>query len=136
MGLAVDQLVSSWRRSLRQRNLAPRTIQTYVESATQLAGWLVDRGVTDVDEVTRDHVADFITHLIETRSPSTASVRFRALQQFFGWLAGEGELPEPNPMEKMRPPMGAGAAGARADRRPAAGAVRERGRQALQGPAR
>ncbi|MGH9287980.1 MAG: tyrosine-type recombinase/integrase [Acidimicrobiales bacterium] len=105
MGLAVDQLVSSWRRSLRQRNLAARTIKTYVESATQLAGWLAERGVTDVDEVTRDHVADFITHLIDTRSPSTASVRFRALQQFFGWLADEGELVGPNPMEKMRPPM-------------------------------
>jgi site-specific recombinase XerD len=105
MGLAVDELVASWRRSLRQRNLAARTIETYVESATQLCGWLADRGITDVDAVTRDCVADFITHLIETRSPSTASVRFRSLQQFFGWLAEEGELPGLNPMEKMRPPM-------------------------------
>ena len=105
MGLAVDELVASWRRSLRQRNLAARTIETYVESATQLCGWLADRGITEVDAVTRDRVADFITHLIETRSPSTASVRFRSLQQFFGWLAEEGELPGLNPMEKMRPPM-------------------------------
>jgi integrase/recombinase XerC len=105
MGLAVEQLVASWRRSLRQRNLAVRTIETYVESASQLAGWLGELGVGDVDEVTRDHVADFITHLIETRSPSTASVRFRSLQQFFGWLAEEGELAGANPMEKMRPPM-------------------------------
>jgi site-specific recombinase XerD len=105
MGLPVGQLVASWRRSLRQRNLAARTIETYVESAIQLSGWLADRGITDVDAVTRDHVADFITHLIETRSPSTGSVRFRSLQQFFGWLAEEGELPGPNPMEKMRPPM-------------------------------
>jgi integrase/recombinase XerC len=105
VGLAVDQLVASWRRSLRQRNLAARTIETYVESATQLSGWLSDRGITDVDAVTRDHVADFITHLIETRSPSTASVRFRSVQQFFGWLDDEGELAGTNPMEKMRPPM-------------------------------
>jgi site-specific recombinase XerD len=105
MGLAVDQLMASWRRSLRQRNLAARTIETYVESATQLSGWLADRGITDVDNVTRDHVADFITHLVDTRSPSTASVRFRSLQQFFGWLAEEGELAGANPMEKMRPPM-------------------------------
>ena len=105
MGLAVDQLVAPWRRSLRQRSLAARTIETYVESATQLSGWLADRGITDVDAVTRDHVADFITHLIETLSPSTASVRFRSLQQFFGWLAEEGELPGPNSMERMRSPM-------------------------------
>jgi integrase/recombinase XerC len=105
MGLAVDELVASWRRSLRQRNLAARTIETYVESATQLCGWFADRGITDVDAVTRDRVADFITHLIDTRSPATASVRFRSLQQFFGWLAEEGELPGLNPMEKMRPPV-------------------------------
>jgi site-specific recombinase XerD len=52
MGLAVEPLVASWQRSLRQRNLAARTIDTYVESATQLAGWLSERGVTDVDDVT------------------------------------------------------------------------------------
>jgi integrase/recombinase XerC len=105
MGLAVDQLVASWRRSLRQRNLAARTIETYVESATQLTGWLAEQGATDIDAVTRDHVADFITHLIETRSAATASVRFRSLQQFFGWLVDEGELVGTNPMEKMRPPI-------------------------------
>jgi site-specific recombinase XerD len=105
MGLAVDQLVASWRRSLRQRNLAARTIETYVESATQLTGLLAEQGATDIDAVTRDHVADFITHLIETRSAATASVRFRSLQQFFGWLVDEGELVGTNPMEKMRPPI-------------------------------
>jgi hypothetical protein len=76
-----------------------------VESAAQLSGWLAYQGITDVDAVTRDHVAEFITRLIETRSPSTASVRFRSLQQFFGWLAEEGELAGTNTMKKMRPPV-------------------------------
>jgi site-specific recombinase XerD len=106
MGLPVEVLVASWKRSLRQRNLAPRTIETYVDSGTQFAAWLVaEQRITDIDRVTRDHVADFVTHLIETRSPSTASVRFRSLQQLFSWLDDEGELPGPNPMAKMRPPL-------------------------------
>jgi hypothetical protein len=46
-----------------------------------------------------------IAHLIETQSPSTASVRFRSLRQFFGWLDDEGERAGANPMEEMRPPM-------------------------------
>jgi integrase/recombinase XerC len=106
MGLPVEDLVASWKRSLRQRNLAARTIETYVDSGTQFASWLEsEQRITDVDDVTRDHVADFITQLIETKSPSTASVRYRALQQLFGWLEDEEELAGPNPMAKMKPPL-------------------------------
>jgi site-specific recombinase XerD len=106
MGLTVESLVASWKRSLRQRNLATRTVETYTESGTQFANWLAsEQQLTDVDAVTRDHVADFITHLIEHKSASTASVRFRALQQFFNWLEDEEELAGPNPMAKMKPPI-------------------------------
>jgi site-specific recombinase XerD len=106
MGLPVERLVASWKRSLRQRNLAARTIETYTDSGSQFATWLSsEHKVTDVDAVTRDHVADFITHLLETKSASTASVRFRALQQLFKWLEDEEELAGPNPMAKMRPPL-------------------------------
>ena len=106
MGLPVEDLVASWKRSLRQRNLAARTIETYIDSGHQLAEWLAsEQRITDVDDVTRDHVSDFVTHLIETRSASTASVRFRALQQLFSWLEDEGELAGANPMAKMKPPL-------------------------------
>jgi hypothetical protein len=32
----IESLVNSWRRDLRARNLAPKTIKTYGESADQL----------------------------------------------------------------------------------------------------
>jgi integrase len=38
-------------------------------------------------------VEAFISHLVDTRSASTASVRFRALQQFFAWLVDEMRAP-------------------------------------------
>lgn len=84
MASEIEALVASWKRDLKARNLADRTVDTYSESASQLTDWLAEN--EDVDSpgaVTRDHVAGFITHLIETRSASTASVRYRALQQFF-----------------------------------------------------
>lgn len=99
----LSDLVDSWRRDLRARNLAPKTIKTYGEAGGQFAGWLEERGVESWSDATRDHVREFVTHLIETRSAATASVRFRALQQLFKWLVDEGEI-DASPMDKLRPP--------------------------------
>jgi site-specific recombinase XerD len=98
-----SSLVDSWRRDLRARNLAPKTIKTYGESADQFAAWLDEQGVAGPAAVARDHIRDFMTYLLETKSPATASVRFRALQQLFNWLVDEGEL-DASPMERMKPP--------------------------------
>jgi site-specific recombinase XerD len=99
----LSDLVDSWRRDLRARNLAPKTIKTYGDSGDQLAAWLEDAGVSSWADATRNHVREFVTHLIETRSAATASVRFRALQQLFNWLVDEGEI-DASPMDKLRPP--------------------------------
>jgi len=102
---AVNDLMASWLRSLRARNLSLKTISTYRQSVDQLAAWLTEQAqVTDVSEVRRRDVEDFIAHLVESRSASTASVRFRAVQQFFAWCVDEDEI-ETSPMTKMRPPM-------------------------------
>lgn len=104
MADGLSSLVDSWRRDLRARNLAPKTIKTYGESADQLVAWVVDEHeVTVPAGVERDHIRGFISHLLDTKSPATASVRFRALQQFFNWLVDEGELGA-SPMERMKPP--------------------------------
>ena len=55
-------------------------------------------------DVTRADVEDFITSLLGTRSPATANNRYRALQQFFGWLLDEEEI-DRSPMERMKPPI-------------------------------
>lgn len=96
-------LVRSWCRSLRARNLAQKTQRTYQQSAEQLGEWLAERDVA-VAEIRPGDIEGFIAHLLDTRSAATASVRFRALQQFFGWLEAEGEL-DPSPMARLRPPM-------------------------------
>jgi hypothetical protein len=57
----IEALINSWRRDLRARNLARKTIKTYGESADQLVAQLAGAGVTDAQAVTREHVSDFIT---------------------------------------------------------------------------
>jgi site-specific recombinase XerD len=69
-------LLVSWQRSLRARNLAPKTIKTYLEAASQLVDYVTAAGVESMAEIERHHVEDFIAEQIETRSAATASVRF------------------------------------------------------------
>jgi len=45
-----------------------------------------------------------MAHLTSTRSASTASLAYRALQQWFGWLVREEEI-DRSPMERRRPPQ-------------------------------
>lgn len=96
-----DLTLTDWRRSLRAANLAPRTVESYLESARAFAAFLgTDR---DLLTVSRRDVEAFIEHLLDTRSPSTAAVRYRSLQQLYRWALGE-ELITASPMATMRPP--------------------------------
>ncbi len=96
--------IESYGRHLRAENLSPRTGQTYMESARQLARFLGERGMPrDVASITREHVEAFITQLLERWKPATANNRYRGLQSFFRWLVEEGEIGE-SPMARMKPP--------------------------------
>jgi integrase/recombinase XerC len=96
-------LLRGWELSLRARNLSAATITKYLESGRQLVAWLVEHQVTTAAGIERRHVEGFITHVIETRSSATANVRYRSIQQWFGWLIEEDEI-EVSPMARMRPP--------------------------------
>jgi integrase/recombinase XerC len=97
--------VRSWKRSLKARNLSAKTIITYEQSA-QLFGEFLTRtdGPRNVAAITREHVEDFINELLKLRKATTASVRYRSLQQFFKWLLEEGEI-DHSPMERTKPPL-------------------------------
>jgi site-specific recombinase XerD len=96
--------VDSFARHLRAENLSPKTIETYLDSARQLAGDLGEQGMPgDVAKIRREHVESFIAYLLERWKPATANNRYRGLQSFFKWLDEEGEIRE-SPMAKMKPP--------------------------------
>jgi len=98
----LEALVASWQLSMRARNLSAATQGIYLQSARQLVAFLAARGVTTPEEIDKSHVEEFIASLAETRSPGTASVRFRALQQWFAWMVDEEEIPS-SPVARMRP---------------------------------
>jgi site-specific recombinase XerD len=78
-------------------------VQTYGEAVDQLIGHVARRKVVQADRIQTEHVETFMEHLLATRSPATASNRYRALQQFFAWLVEE-EVIAVSPMAKMKPP--------------------------------
>lgn len=54
--------IGSFARHLRAENLSPRTVETYTESARQLATFLAEKGMPqDVAHITREHVEAVVT---------------------------------------------------------------------------
>lgn len=100
-----DGLLRDWRRSLTARNLSESTLRIYTTAVRQLVDHLAATGGPGGPAgLTRAHLEDFIASMTATRSAATASVTYRALQQFARWLVEEGECAR-SPMELMRPPI-------------------------------
>jgi site-specific recombinase XerD len=86
--------------TLRSEHKKPKTVRTYTEAAV----WLAQRCKrTAWTEVTRNDVREHMAWLGEHYSPAYASNQHRALQQFFRFLADEGDIPA-SPMTGMKPP--------------------------------
>jgi site-specific recombinase XerD len=101
----VQVLISSWERSLRAGNKAPKTIRVYGDSARQFEVFAREKfGITAVDRITRETVKSFIADQLTRHKPTTASIRYRCLQQFFKWAVDEGEI-RSNPMARMSGPI-------------------------------
>jgi site-specific recombinase XerD len=101
---AFSELSHSWERHLRAANRSPRTIESYLTSAEQLAHFLQSKRIPlEPSKIRPQHVEAFIAHLLMVHKPATAAIRYRSLQQFFKWLVDEGEISE-SPMAKMKPP--------------------------------
>lgn len=96
--------ITSFRRHLQASNLAPRTIQLYVQHAEDMASFLEERGMPlAVASLTREHVEEHIADLLGRGTAANAAIHYRSLQQFFRWCVDEGEV-SASPMAKMRLP--------------------------------
>ncbi len=97
--------LAAFKRHLWAANKSDSTLVTYGKAVEQLAAFLAEAGMpTTVAAVHREHVESFLIDLRERgHRPATVSQRFRSLQQFFKWLADEGEIRE-SPMARMKPP--------------------------------
>lgn len=96
--------IASFRRHLQASNLAPRTVELYVQHASALAAFLDETGMPGaVAHLTREHVEAHIADLLDRGTPANAAIHYRSLQQFFRWCVDEGEIGT-SPMAKMRAP--------------------------------
>ena len=100
-----QDLAPSFRRSLLAQNKSRKTVETYMAAVTLLEKYLVQENLPlVVRQVKKSYVEGFIVDQLQHNKPSTASVRYRALQQFFKWCVEEDEL-ERSPMASMKPPL-------------------------------
>jgi site-specific recombinase XerD len=102
--VSLDSLWQSYRRSLVARRRAPGTVARYEQSLRFWGTYLQSQGLpTAPAEWQRQHLEGYISSLIQTKSPATASGHFRALKTFLAWCVDEEELDQ-SPMARMRCP--------------------------------
>jgi site-specific recombinase XerD len=96
--------ISSSRLHLAAEGKAAKTVRTYTEAVQWFAAarLLRETGRSCWEEVRRQDVQEWIVWLLDRYSSAYASNQFRALQQFFKWLAAEEEIPDP--VAGLRPP--------------------------------
>ena len=100
-----QDLKRSFRRSLLAQNKSPKTVETYMAAITLLDKYLEQGNLPRVvRQAKKSHIEGFIVDQLQHNKPSTASVRYRALQQFFKWCVEEDEL-DRSPMAGMKPPL-------------------------------
>ncbi|MFC0529064.1 phage integrase N-terminal SAM-like domain-containing protein [Phytohabitans kaempferiae] len=101
-----------WDRTLRAGNYPGTTRYNYLLAVAQLARYLDDhRSGLDAEAAAMDPVAvrraqleSFQAWMVQTRSPSTAMNKYKALQQFLRWLVQDEEVIDRSPMERVRQP--------------------------------
>lgn len=100
-----DALIRDFGKTLRRENKARQTISIYTGSAEAFVDHLVEQDrLVPIAEITREHVGEWMDHLLATRSAATANTRYRSLQAFFRWAECEDEVTA-NPFDKMKPPQ-------------------------------
>ena len=93
--------MSSFALRLAAEGKAAKTIQTYTEAVQWFAATCLP-GLADWEQVSGQDVQRWMARLLDRYSSAYASNQYRALQQFFKWLAAEDQLPDP--VAGLQPP--------------------------------
>ena len=96
--------ISSFRLHLAAEGKSAKTVRTYTEAVQWFAAahLLAQTRRTGWEDVDGQDVQRWMAGLLGRYSGAYASNQYRALQQFFKWLAAEEELPDP--MAGLHPP--------------------------------
>jgi site-specific recombinase XerD len=96
--------INSFALRLAAEGKAAKTIRTYTEAVRWFAATCLPRYAsrTSWGQVSGKDIQRWMTWLLDRYSSAYASNQYRALQQFFKWLATEDQLPDP--MAGLQPP--------------------------------
>jgi len=94
--------INSFALRLAAEGKAAKTIRTYTEAVQWFAAAGLQAGRGGWEQVTSGDIQQWMAWLLGRYSAAYASNQYRALQQFFKWLAVEDELPDP--MAGLAPP--------------------------------
>ncbi|MGO8888703.1 MAG: tyrosine-type recombinase/integrase [Streptosporangiaceae bacterium] len=96
--------ISSFRLHLAAEGKAAKTVRTCTEAVAWFAAAHLRRetDLTCWEEVGKQDIQRWIVRLLDWYSSAYASNQYRALQQFFKWLAAEEEILDP--MAGLKPP--------------------------------
>ena len=89
---------------MKYRNLSASTQRIYTGAVRELSKYLLEHGDPEPSAVTRRDLEGYVAHRLSIRKPATVSAEFRALQQFWKWMAREEEVAR-SPMEGMEAPI-------------------------------
>ncbi len=89
--------ISSFRLHLAAGTKSAKTIRTYTEAVQWFAAayLLGQASRASWEQVDGRDIQQWMSWLLDRYSSAYASNQYRALQQFFRWLAAEDELPDP-----------------------------------------
>ena len=96
--------ISSFALRLAAEGKAAKTIRTYTEAVQWFAAACLPGHASRAswEQVDSQDIQRWMAWLLDRYSSAYASNQYRALQQFFKWLAAEDELPDP--MAGLQPP--------------------------------
>lgn len=96
-----------WRdfhRELRLLNRSDRTVQGYLEAAEQLEAF---HNGADFEDLDKREIGDYLLHVKDAHSVTTAANRFRSLRRFYNWMADEDGIDiDQSPMRGLKEPKG------------------------------
>lgn len=100
----LTDLARSFEIHLRAEAKSPRTTKTYLQALRALEAFLLrDKRSLEVGSIRREDIAAFMVNRLRTCKASTASIEFRALQQFWKWALSD-DLVIASPMARMTGP--------------------------------
>lgn len=87
------------------RGLSPRTVDFYDAELRYLRTYLESQGITDVLQVTPNHLRKYLLALSQHRNSGGVHAAYRTIRVFFRWYEAEME-PDgwKNPIHKVKPP--------------------------------